>query len=989
MAILSLNAWTQTYNFEYYNVEEGLSQSKVNAIIQDDRGHLWVATSGGGVCKFDGVNFKQYSEKDGISGDIVTDLSEDKDGNIWITSTWGGISKYNGRNFFNFTKKDGLIEQNNNNVVFTDSKNKVWIGSNSGIAIYENGIFTAYTVENKKIIGNKINEITEDSKGNIWIGTTKGITLIKERKTVHITLENGLPSSNVKAIQEDNDGNYFIGTDKGMTKLLAGSIANDVFEFDNSLFAGITAEITDILLDKEKNIWISTKETGAYLLNSMDRITHISKKNGLITNNLTALFLDHSGNIWIGTNGAGLIKYSNKAFTYFSKIKGLNNPSIFSITEDNENNIWVSTLDEGIFKYDGNTSIQFTTKNGLGSNTVRSSLIDHKGNLWFATSNGLTRYKNGVFKTFTTKDGLPSNNTRALIIDKTGNIWIGTYGGGLSKYDYRSFTNYSTKDGLSHNYIHTLFEDSKGNIWIGTGNGANKYSKGKITSFAESKGFCNSYIGSITEDKSGNIWFGTDRCAVLYDGLEFRPIAVKEGLSSGVIFLMHSDAKGDLWIGTNNGIDRINFDSYGEIDRIKNYKSKQGFRGVECNSRAIFEDHKNNLWIGTVKGLIKYNPAQDKTNVFEPNIHISNLKLYFEDVDWRNYSKKLTKWNNLPENLVLNYNQNHLTFEFSAINLTFPEDVQYRFRLAPFDKEWYSPTDKKMATYSNLPPGDYTFGVKARNEDGLWNQKPVSYHFTITSPWFKQWWFLLLAIIIVLYAIYKIASFRERQQRKISKELEEKVKERTALIETQRDEKEILLKEIHHRVKNNMQVIISLISIQSGYTKDEVALSLFDEAKNRIRSMALIHEKMYQTGDLAMIDIQDYIMALTNDLIDTYSINCDIFLDIRIHKTKFSIDTLIPLGLLLNEIISNALKYAFTGSNKGKMTIHLSLDKNEELYTILVGDNGIGMPLGTLDKEEGTLGMELVKIFVTQLDGTVKRLEEKGTMYEIKFPPRG
>jgi two-component sensor histidine kinase len=609
--------------------------------------------------------------------------------------------------------------------------------------------------------------------------------------------------------------------------------------------------------------------------------------------------------------------------------------------------------------------------------------------LWFATSKGLTRSSNGIFKNFTTKDGLPSNNIRTLLLDKKGNLWIGTFGGGLSKYDYNSFQNFTKKDGLSHNYIHTLFEDSKGNIWIGTGNGANKYTDGKFTSYANAKGFCNSYIGSITEDKHGNMWFGTDRCAVMYDGLYFKPITVKDGLSSGVIYLMHSDTKGDLWIGTNNGIDKISFDTYGQISRIKNYKSKQGFRGVECNSRAIYEDSKNNLWIGTVKGLIKYDPTQDKTNVFEPNIHINNLKLFFEDVKWRNYSEKLTKWNNLPEDLILDYNQNHLTFEFSAINLTFPEDVQYRFKLIPFDKEWYSPTEKKTATYSNLPPGDYKFKVKARNEDGLWNQNPASYSFTITSPWFKSWWFIILIIIIVFYAIYKLSSYREMQQKEISQELEEKVKERTALIETQRDEKEILLKEIHHRVKNNMQVIISLISIQSGYTKDEVALALFDEAKNRIRSMALIHEKMYQTGDLALIDIQDYIMSLTNDLIDTYSINCDIFLDIKIHKTKFAIDTLIPLGLLLNEVISNALKYAFIGSPTGKMIIHLSLDDKEEKFTLLVGDNGVGMPFGYLEKEEGTLGMELVKIFVTQLDGEVKRLEEKGTMYKITFPPRG
>jgi ligand-binding sensor domain-containing protein/two-component sensor histidine kinase len=987
--IASQFLYSQTYNFEYYNVEEGLSQSRVNSIIQDDRGHLWVGTQGGGVCKFDGSKFTQYSEKDGVSGDIVTGLTVDKKGNIWITSTWGGVTKYDGRKFLIFSKKDGLLNENGNNVVFTDNSGKIWIGSGLGIVTYENGTFKKLTKENNKLNGNIINCINEDKKGNIWVGTNNGITIITKKESIFISQKDGLLSNNTTAIEEDFDGNIFIGSKKGLTKILAGSIDNHKeFQYNHSLLDGVIISVTDIIKDKEKNLWIATEKNGAYVLNANKTTNHITKKNGLITNSLTTLFLDRSGNLWIGTNGAGLIKFGNKAFTYFNKIPGLNSPSIFSITEDLNDNIWITTNDEGVFKYDGTTSTQYTINSGFKSKNVRSSLLDKHGNLWFATTNGLTRLKNGVFKTFTTNDGLPSNDTRSLLLDNEGNLWIGTYGKGLSKYDYSSFRNFTTKDGLSHDYIHVLFQDSENNIWIGTGNGATKYKNGKFTSLAGAKGFCNSYIGSITEDKFGQVWFGTDRCAVRYDGLDFKPITIKDGLSSGVIYFMHGDKKGNIWIGTNNGIDKVSFDSYGQINRIKNYKSKQGFKGVECNSRAIFEDKKNNLWIGTVKGLVKYDPTQDKTNVFEPNININNIKLFFEDINWLNYSKELIKWNNLPENLVLDYDENHLTFEFSAVNLTFPEDIQYKFKLTPFDENWFNSTDQTYATYSNLPPGKYTFNVRARNEDGVWNQQPASYDFTIISPWFKRWWVILIITLIIFYIIFKISSFKEKQQLKISRELEVKVKERTKLIESQRDEKEILLKEIHHRVKNNMQVIISLLSIQSGYTKDEAALALFDEAKNRIRSMALIHEKMYQTGDLAHIDFQDYIMALTNDLIDTYSINCDIFLDIKIDKVKFGIDTLIPLGLLLNEIISNALKYAFSDTNKGIVVINLTIDDNKDSYTLIVGDNGSGMEKGILEKEEGSLGMELIKIFVNQLEGKIERIDKKGTFFEINFNPQ-
>ncbi len=986
---MSTLGFSQSYNFEHYNVEEGLSQSNVNSIIQDSRGHLWIGTQGGGVCRFDGLTFTQFSEKDGLSGNIITGISEDNDGNIWFTSTWGGVVKYNGRTFVNFNELDNNVLNDRNNCVLTDKSGRVWIGGMSGLTVFENGSTTNFSGKKNEINGNTVNCIFEDNKGNIWIGTDDGITIFKEDEKIFITHEEGLITGTVNVISQNPNGNIYIGTNKGLTILLEGSIdENRKYVFLNSEIGDKNIYVTDILNSKEKETWIATKSDGIYIIAPDKSHYNITKKNGLPVNSIQSLFQDRSGNIWIGTNGGGLVKYGNRAFTYFDQVNGLNSNSIFSILEDNDKNLWVSTSNEGIFKFNGTTSINYTTQNGLKHNSIRSSIMASDGSLWFASKAGLIRYKDNTFKTFTTANGLPTNSIKTLCLGKNNTIWIGTDGGGLSKYENNTFTNYNMDDGLPHNYIHSLFEDSKGILWIGTGAGVAKYVNEKFHSYSGAKGFCNNYVGSIAEDKYGHIWFGTDRCVVRYDGLDFKPLTIDDGLSSGVIYLLHSDNNGHIWVGTNNGIDRISFDSYGQISAIKNYKSKQGFKGVECNSRAIFEDHSNNLWIGTVKGLVKYNPTQDRTNVFEPITHINNLKLFFDDVDWLNYSKELIPWNNLPENLSLDYNNNHLTFEFSAINLLLPEEVHYRFKLEPFDDKWYQSTEKTSATYSNLPSGNYTFKVIARNEDGVWNQEPATYSFNISSPFWKKWWAILLFTLAIFYIIFKIASYKERRQKSINDDLEVKVKERTALIGSQRDEKEVLLKEIHHRVKNNMQVIISLLSIQSSYTKDEAALALFDEAKNRIRSMALIHEKMYQTGDLSQIDFQDYIMALTNDLIETYAINTDIFLDIKIGNVRFGIDTLIPLGLLLNEVISNALKYAFIDRDKGRIKIHLSFDESTNNYNLVLGDNGIGMDQEVFDKEEGSLGIELIKIFTSQLDGEIERLEDKGTMFRIIFLQR-
>src|SRR5690606_27557278 len=253
---------------------------------------------------------------------------------------------------------------------------------------------------------------------------------------------------------------------------------------------------------------------------------------------------------------------------------------------------------------------QYTKNNGLASNQTRAILKTPDGKIWIATSNGLSVFANGSIKNFTKVDGLPSNEIKSLAYDKKNNVlWIGTHGGGLSKYNFKNFTNFTTLDGLSHDYIHSLFLDKKGNLWIGTGNGINKMVNEVFTNFPISK-LCNSYISSITEDAFGNIWFGTDRCLTKYDGIDFKPFTTKDGLSSDVIYLVHFNRRGQLWVGTNNGLDKFTFNSYGQIDEIKNYGLSDGFRGVECNSRAVYEDDKGNLWIGTVRGLIKYNPSE-------------------------------------------------------------------------------------------------------------------------------------------------------------------------------------------------------------------------------------------------------------------------------------------------------------------------------------------------------------------------------------------
>src|SRR5690606_10728401 len=226
----------------------------------------------------------------------------------------------------------------------------------------------------------------------------------------------------------------------------------------------------------------------------------------------------------------------------------------------------------------------------------------------------------------------------------------------------------------------------------------------------------------------------------------------------------------------------------------------------------------------------------------------------------------------------------------------------------------------------------------------------------------------------------KLSSAKERNL-----QLESAVKVRTAEISRERDTNAILLKEVHHRVKNNLQIIVSLLNLQSRFISDSKLLNVFSEIQNRVRSMSLIHEKMYKTKDLKTVNIEEYITDLSESLIYTYQLGQKVQLDIKVDVNSFNSDTLTPLGLIINEVISNSLKYAFQEDKTGTIIVRLSKGENGR-FTLLIGDDGIGIPKDIVLGETESFGTELITALTEQLNGTIKLLGDvKGTVYEVEF----
>lgn len=978
LGLTSLSA--QTFNFEYISLEHGLPQGQINCLKEDTRGYLWVGTQGGGVAQYDGINFTVYDENSGLSGSIVTAIEEDKNGNMWFGSTWGGVSRYDGKSFTSFTKDDGLFA-NGVTALACDKYNRLYVATSGGLNLVENKVISPLKEDffNGK---NVIRRILRDKQQNLWFLTDNELHLYNYYEWINISQLFNIKSK-INTIAQDKSGNIWFSTEKSGLYILAKK-PNGSYEIvpyqRNKEFEGMV--IQNLVFDNRNVLWICTQGFGVGRIEG-EKLSFLNRQSGFKSNAVITVCEDRSGNIWFGTDGNGIIKYNPAPFIYYDNIDGFDRTTIFGILCDKQNNLWAAPYGIGLMKFDGTVAKTLGPKEGLTDPYIRALAQDCTGVVWACSGNGLYAVKNDIAQRATFFP--PNMAARSICVDKDNSLWIGTSGHYLYHYKDSKLYHFTDTNGLTHEYIHCLLKDSKGNLWIGTGNGANCMKPdGSIVNFKYASGFCNDYIGSLAEDRYGNIWFGTDRCLVRYNGHEFKAFSQSDGLASSTIYSLMADKRGYMWVGTNKGIDRITMSPSGEIMAVKNYSYYEGFKGIECNSRAVSIDSKGNLYYGTIKGIIEYLPAKDQNIEYKPQLHITTLNLFSGNYDFEKNGYQTNSWFHLPNNLSLPYDKNYLTFKFVGIDLFSPKKIKYEYKLEGFDREWIK-SHETEATYTNLQPGKYIFKVKSYSSSpNIYAE--AEYPFEIRKPFWKTIWFYLFVLALISVGIYALLEYRTRKMEMVNTKLEGLVGLRTSEILKQKNEIEILFKEVHHRVKNNLQVINSLLNLQKYYIKDPVMLDVFKDCQNRIYAMAVIHERLYETDELSSISLNEYITKLIKQLGDTYQTRIPVNYDTSVKVEKLDLDTLIPVGLLINEIISNSLKYAFdqNSAEGGNVIIFDLKEDGNGGYHMIIGDNGKGSPI-SIDAPHTTFGMELIKMLVEQLHGTISRMNRPGTLYEIKF----
>lgn len=1023
--ICSKVLWSQEYKFRSLTIEDGLAHNSVRCIEKDDRGFMWFGTHAGLSC-YDGYSFKNYKKvygkKGTLLGNDIFSLNVDFQGNLWVGSDGGVQLRNEASGDF-----DNVYWENKNtgsktdlrghvNCIFEDKSKVIWIAMRNNGLYYKDG-------ENFSKLD--IPEIEKELQSVSAIANYKSGLLLACSNNIVYWLKNGKAEELIRIT----------------TNVRINGFWNDGFKWFGLSSRGL------IFLNIE-----SEKETSSFQF----------KINDFKDNSVRAA-LRYQNNIWVGTDGKGIKIFEPDNKDYFHLLpnhkNGLTSDAIMQIFKDNKNRLWIATNRGGVNIYDPLYN-QFNildnnviNEKRLNGNFVTSILKDSEGYLWIGTDGGgLSREDpdNGKIEHFIYGDNCPElrgNNILSIVEDADGNILIGVYRGGLTIYDKKQKKFLVSE--LDVTSIWCLYKDSDGDIWIGTiSNGlfkidhfTKKISNYNLSADVHSIAEANkdqlwigtSYHGLILFNKSGNIakiikefdtkrrinssirdilvendkvWLGIDDVGLVKffpDNMRFFIYDQEYGLPDNSILSIEKDNSGNLWLGTNNGLSK--FDP--RNNKAINYYKHDGLPSSQFMLSAS-SSHQNNLFFGTIGGLLHFNPEKLISYEEELKLVFTDLKVLHHSVNPTNSGNiQMTQSINKAEKITFPYNKNFFSIDYVVTEFSHPNNISYSYMLEGIDADWNNVGAQKTANYTNVPPGEYAFKVKA-GVGGNWNEENKSLVIKILPPWYRTWWaysLYILIISVIVFFILRTIKERERLKGKMQ------IAEFTSKKEHELNEEKLrFFTNISHEFRTPLSLICggveTTLNNEEPERTEESENTLKLVYNNSKRLLALVNqlinfrksEKNALRLKVTLFNIGD----LVNDIYDAFQLQArqkriNYSLDIEPQKSKVLIDPEKVDAMIFN-LLSNAFKYTPEG---GLVTLSIAFES--EWIIIKVVDNGIGISPEDQEKiferfyrsanQQGVntgsgIGLALVKQYVDLHHGTidVESTYNTETTFTIKLP---
>ncbi len=936
--------FAQQYQFTNYSVTDGLAQSQVFAITQTNDGHVWMATQGGGLCRFDGEHFKTFSTQQGLASNYIHCLLSFS--NDLFIGTSEGLNLISKGKISTLTFPEEKISVAD---LLLLNNGSIAIATNKGLFLY-NGSSISKSNYDLSAIGS-LYALEIDNDGQLWIGGNTGLMSCLDQNCLEYTLDSGLNIENIRALHCDAFGNVWIGTYGAGVNVFTDQKLLDM----NPILGLGEGRIHDISSDLEGNIWFATQQRGlCQFKTATAESIFVTEKNGLANNHVRCIFRDDWNNYWIGTSGGGASKYTGQQFKYITQRQGLAGNYIYSISQDSYGRILIGNSGKGIQMLDSGELKTVPLPASLSKAKVKAMLQTRNCDWWYGTDGeGVWANVADSFYQIHTGNGLKSNYIRSLLEDDDGKIWIATAGGGIHKIEVLELDtainfrmeSIGAKHEVEADRINALALDQKGKVWFGSlfkGIGVIENDT-LILQFNSSNSEVDNNINSLISSTDGSIWAGSVSSGIyrilpVGNKFEIQHFTAPNGLASNIVYQLIMDDEGRLWVGSEKGVERLTLSSSGEPIERKLFNQEDGFLGVETTLNAAFKAEGGSLWFGTINGLSSFDDQAKSLQEALPKLKISNATVNAKAFDFGAYSS-------------FTYDSNLIAFEYKAISQSKPKSVRYQVRLLGLNTTWSDASDNKSITYTNLPEGDYTFQVKASTNGVDWTEIESS-NFQINPPFWRTKAFIVsmsvLAFVLIfitslgVYLIVKRRITRKQRQLTIEKEM------------LMLEQKALRLQMNPHFIFNALNSIQALVSSNDSKT-----------ARLYLAKFSKLMRQILDNSRKATIPLENEIAALENYLaIEQFCHNHRFEYEIIIDDNVDSEELELP-PILIQPFVENAIIHGVSQiEHLGKISVRFSLEG--KYLKCEIQDNGIGRSAAAKQKSQRDQQHKSTALLITQ-----------------------